>query len=280
MTNGTGALRTPPDLLAKAWPIALALAAPTAAPLKFHSPKCQPVTIDQNGYGACEPFSGAYIHADQELADEGKQLLPNVLDPLHVYALVKGLAWPSPNVAIETWDPSPGMYSAQLWDYTKRVGWATKDGGPPRKDGSYYSLGKPSASAAFLDALQQTILQIGPFQFTAEWPSNWFGTDAHGFMATPGAASPLGHAFETLGALRVSLQTNERNHRSRTAMERIGAAVAAKNWSMIAPDFSVTLSAGIASHRKGENIEQLLHRADLALYQAKNSGRNTVIASP
>jgi len=64
------------------------------------------------------------------------------------------------------------------------------------------------------------------------------------------------------------------------AMERIGAAVAAKNWSMIAPDLSVTLSAGIASHRKGENIEQLLHRADLALYQAKNSGRNTVIASP
>ena len=64
------------------------------------------------------------------------------------------------------------------------------------------------------------------------------------------------------------------------AMERIGAAIAAKDWSTIAPDLSVTLSAGIASHRKGENIEQLLHRADQALYQAKNSGRNTVIASP
>jgi diguanylate cyclase (GGDEF)-like protein len=64
------------------------------------------------------------------------------------------------------------------------------------------------------------------------------------------------------------------------AMERIGAAVAAKDWSVIAPGLSVTLSAGIASHRKGENIEQLLRRADLALYQAKDSGRNTVIASP
>lgn len=63
-------------------------------------------------------------------------------------------------------------------------------------------------------------------------------------------------------------------------MERIRAAVAAKNWSAIALDLSVTLSAGIASHRKGETIEQLLYRADLALYQAKDAGRNIVIASP
>jgi diguanylate cyclase (GGDEF)-like protein len=64
------------------------------------------------------------------------------------------------------------------------------------------------------------------------------------------------------------------------AMERIRAALTAKNWSSIAQDLSVTLSAGIASHRKGESIEQLLHRADLALYQAKDAGRNTIIASP
>jgi diguanylate cyclase (GGDEF)-like protein len=64
------------------------------------------------------------------------------------------------------------------------------------------------------------------------------------------------------------------------AMTRIGAAVAANNWSAIAPDLSVTLSAGVANHRKGESTGQLLHRADLALYQAKDSGRNTVIASP
>jgi diguanylate cyclase (GGDEF)-like protein len=65
-----------------------------------------------------------------------------------------------------------------------------------------------------------------------------------------------------------------------TVMERIRTAVAAKNWSSIAPDLSVTLSAGVASHRKGETVEQLLHRADLALYQAKDAGRNTIIASP
>jgi diguanylate cyclase (GGDEF)-like protein len=64
------------------------------------------------------------------------------------------------------------------------------------------------------------------------------------------------------------------------AMERIRAAVAAKNWSSIAPDLSITLSAGIASHRKGETIEQLMHLADLALYQAKDAGRNAIILSP
>jgi diguanylate cyclase (GGDEF)-like protein len=64
------------------------------------------------------------------------------------------------------------------------------------------------------------------------------------------------------------------------AMERIRATVAAKNWSSITPELSVTLSAGIASHCKGETTEQLLHRADLALYQAKDAGRNTVIANP
>lgn len=63
-------------------------------------------------------------------------------------------------------------------------------------------------------------------------------------------------------------------------VERIRAALARKDWSFIAPNFSMTLSAGLATHRKGETIEQLLHRADLALYQAKDAGRNTVISSP
>ena len=64
------------------------------------------------------------------------------------------------------------------------------------------------------------------------------------------------------------------------AMARVRAAVAATDWSSIAPELSVTLSAGIASYRKRETIEQLMHRADLALYQAKDAGRDTIIASP
>lgn len=65
-----------------------------------------------------------------------------------------------------------------------------------------------------------------------------------------------------------------------TATERIRAAVAARDWSAITPDLPITLSAGIASHCPGETLEQLMHRADQALYQAKAAGRNTVVASP
>jgi PleD family two-component response regulator len=37
------------------------------------------------------------------------------------------------------------------------------------------------------------------------------------------------------------------------------------------------MSAGIAGFRKGETVEQLLHRADQALYQAKHTGRNRTV---
>ncbi len=195
--NGLGALPTPPDQLARAWPVRLALAElPTAAPAKFHSPKCQPVTLNQGAFGACVAYSGAYIQASQELADEGRQLLPGVLDPLHAYALVKGLPWPLTSLSQ---DPSPGLNPPQLWDYTKRVGWPTKDGSPRRVDAAYYSLGRPSSDAAWLAAVQQTILQLGPFQMTSSWPDNWWNTDAAGFMPTPSSTLAGGHAYESCG---------------------------------------------------------------------------------
>ena len=38
----------------------------------------------------------------------------------------------------------------------------------------------------------------------------------------------------------------------------------------------ITLSAGVATHRHGEHIMDLINRADRALYRAKNEGRNRV----
>lgn len=63
------------------------------------------------------------------------------------------------------------------------------------------------------------------------------------------------------------------------AVERIREAVAARDWRALTPGRPVTISAGIANFSKGDSVEQLLHRADAGLYQAKAAGRNRTIAS-
>jgi diguanylate cyclase (GGDEF)-like protein len=67
------------------------------------------------------------------------------------------------------------------------------------------------------------------------------------------------------------------------ALERIRSAVAARDWSQAAgvkaPGVMVTMSAGIAGFRKGETAEQLINRADAALYDAKRAGRNRIEVS-
>lgn len=62
------------------------------------------------------------------------------------------------------------------------------------------------------------------------------------------------------------------------AAERIRAAVMTKDWTGIAPGLNVTVSVGIAAHRKGDSVEEILKRADDALYQAKHAGRNRIVA--
>ena len=42
----------------------------------------------------------------------------------------------------------------------------------------------------------------------------------------------------------------------------------------------VTVSLGVGRHRHGESAQELVHRCDVALYQAKRSGRNRVALAP
>ncbi len=42
----------------------------------------------------------------------------------------------------------------------------------------------------------------------------------------------------------------------------------------------ITLSIGITDHKLNEGVEQLLHRADLAMYEAKQCKGNSVVIAP
>jgi diguanylate cyclase (GGDEF)-like protein len=62
--------------------------------------------------------------------------------------------------------------------------------------------------------------------------------------------------------------------------ERIRAAVAAMKVTDSAGELvSVTVSIGVASYEDGDNVDSLVDRADRAMYVAKSSGRNRVVAA-
>ena len=69
-------------------------------------------------------------------------------------------------------------------------------------------------------------------------------------------------------------------HRLDPVIEGIEAFQQEPPGSGRAGDPTVTLSFGIGRFREGERLEDLRKRADAALYQAKNEGRNRYIVSP
>jgi diguanylate cyclase (GGDEF)-like protein len=62
--------------------------------------------------------------------------------------------------------------------------------------------------------------------------------------------------------------------KARQVVQRILESVADGGWEDIAAGLKVTSSAGVATARPDETVNQLLSRADHGLYQAKNAGRN------
>lgn len=68
----------------------------------------------------------------------------------------------------------------------------------------------------------------------------------------------------------------EMEENARQIAERLRQAIARHGWSTIAPHLAVTASVGVAVARAEETTEQVLARADQALYEAKRAGRNRV----
>ncbi|MCB1644000.1 MAG: GGDEF domain-containing protein [Pseudomonadales bacterium] len=61
------------------------------------------------------------------------------------------------------------------------------------------------------------------------------------------------------------------------AARRIGEELREMQVSGIEPAYRITASIGISEYRKGEEVGELMERADRALYDAKHTGRNQII---
>lgn len=72
------------------------------------------------------------------------------------------------------------------------------------------------------------------------------------------------------------VMTDTRLEEAMLASERICQAIAATDFTWLAPQLQVTVSLGLAAWKRGEDSGQLLARADAALYRAKAKGRNRV----
>lgn len=60
--------------------------------------------------------------------------------------------------------------------------------------------------------------------------------------------------------------------------EQLRGAVESGNWAQLGLAARVTISFGIAEYRADPSPERLINRADVRLYEAKNGGRNLVVA--
>jgi diguanylate cyclase (GGDEF)-like protein len=65
---------------------------------------------------------------------------------------------------------------------------------------------------------------------------------------------------------------------ARLICELLRVSVESCNWAQLGLAADVTISFGIAEYRADASVERLLNRADVRLYEAKNGGRNLVVA--
>jgi diguanylate cyclase (GGDEF)-like protein len=63
------------------------------------------------------------------------------------------------------------------------------------------------------------------------------------------------------------------------AAERVRRAIAETRLSALGEEVHITVSIGVAVHTPGDSVERTLGRADAALYEAKDAGRNCVVVA-
>jgi diguanylate cyclase (GGDEF)-like protein len=76
------------------------------------------------------------------------------------------------------------------------------------------------------------------------------------------------------------LMPNTNQEKAQIALERLRAAMVTCLLSPSVPELRLTFSAGVAVHESITALSQTLERADGALYQAKNTGRDRFVTAP
>ncbi len=62
-------------------------------------------------------------------------------------------------------------------------------------------------------------------------------------------------------------------------LDRLRSIISGLDWSAISGNMNVTMSVGMCAVRREDSAEDILARADMALYRAKGAGRNRVMAA-
>jgi len=62
-------------------------------------------------------------------------------------------------------------------------------------------------------------------------------------------------------------------------LDRLRSILSEVDWTAISGSFNLTMSAGICSVRQDDSTNDILARIDIALYRAKDAGRNRVVAA-
>lgn len=66
---------------------------------------------------------------------------------------------------------------------------------------------------------------------------------------------------------------------ARDIVERLRMRTASIRVSNAEPTYRITLSSGLTSHREDDTVERILRRADTALYEAKDEGRDRLVCA-